>query len=157
VNVTISRQCVFFCSFFCYGLVGIQIHRTLQVSCRRNVFYHSFCIFQLLDCRSVEFEWHRFYSLLWNYNGTLHLQQLIKVIHFRFSFSTNSDQHHYFNSLRTAQKTSRRIFEVLAFMAETFVFVYLGHAIFTFDQARQLSLCTSGLFNNVFILDSVKS
>jgi NhaP-type Na+/H+ or K+/H+ antiporter len=57
--------------------------------------------------------------------------------------------------IRRAQKTSRRIFEVLAFMAETFVFVYLGLAIFTFDQARQLSLWSFVLFN-VFILDSVK-
>jgi sodium/hydrogen exchanger 8 len=40
----------------------------------------------------------------------------------------------YDNLSKKSQKMTRRIFEVLAFMAETFVFIYLGLAIFSLDQ-----------------------
>jgi sodium/hydrogen exchanger 8 len=49
--------------------------------------------------------------------------------------------HYSYNNLsKISQRSTKRFFEIIAMMAETFVFIYIGLAIFVFDQKFDIAL-----------------
>eukprot|EP01122_Echinamoeba_exundans_P014001 TRINITY_DN6250_c0_g1_i1.p1 TRINITY_DN6250_c0_g1~~TRINITY_DN6250_c0_g1_i1.p1 ORF type:complete len:603 (-),score=192.92 TRINITY_DN6250_c0_g1_i1:84-1892(-) len=51
------------------------------------------------------------------------------------------NQYAYYNLSKVSQRITRRFFEIVPLVFETFVFIYLGMILFTFDQEFDIALC----------------
>jgi hypothetical protein len=51
------------------------------------------------------------------------------------------NQYAFYNLSKVSQRITRRFFEIVPLVFETFVFIYLGMILFTFDQEFDFALC----------------